>query len=139
MTVAGDGTTAAVYQVYFQLSKEANYGENKTWYVRSGDTFTKTNATAINALLDDIDPALLYSDGQTYYQTDIQHLGTTFGVVRNHVYDIDIKSITGYGTPVVDLNYIIDTPEIPVEDEQTYVAAEINILSWRVVENNVNL
>ena len=139
MTVAGNGTTAAVYQVYFQLSKETGFGENKTWYVRSGDTFTKTNATAINALLDDIDPALLYSDGQTYYQTDIQHLGATFGVVRNHVYDIDIKSITGYGTPVVDLNYIINTPEIPLEDEQTFVAAEINILSWRVVENNVNL
>ena len=137
MTVAGNGTEVAVYQVYFQLSTEAS--ENKTWYVRSGDTFTKTSATAINGLLDDIDPALLYSDGQTYYQTDIQHLGTTFGVVRNHVYDIDIKSITGYGTPVVDLNYVIDTPEIPLEDEQTFVAAEINILSWRVVENNVNL
>lgn len=141
MTVAGnDTTTAAVYQVYFQLSKETGFGENRTWYVRSGDTFTKAkNATAINQLLYNIDPALLYSDGQTYYQTDIQHLGTTFGVVRNHVYDIDIKSITGYGTPVVDLNYIINTPEIPVEDEQTFVAAEINILSWRVVENNVNL
>jgi hypothetical protein len=139
MTVAGNGTTAAVYQVYFQLSKETGFGESRTWYVRSGDTFTKTNATAINGLLDDIDPALLYSDGQTYYQTDIQHLGTTFGVVRNHVYDIDIKSITGYGTPVVDLNYVINTPEIPLEDEQTFVAAEINILSWRVVENNVNL
>lgn len=140
MAVAGDGTNAEVYQVYFQLSTEAEFGTAKTWYKRTGDKFTAIDNAALNAeFIANITPALLYSDGQTYYYTDIKHLGTSIGVVRNHVYDVNITSITGYGTPVVYDKYTITTPVVPEDDKETFVAAEINILSWRVVTNNVDL
>ena len=55
------------------------------------------------------------------------------------LYDVKIKSITGYGTPVVDDQYTITTPVVPEDDKETFVAAEINILSWRLVSNEVDL
>ena len=140
MAVAGNGENVEVYQVYFQLSTKEGLGTAKTWYKRTGDTFTEITNDALNAeFLDNINPALLYSDGQTYYYTDIKHLGSSYGVVRNHVYDVKIKSITGYGTPVVDDQYTITTPVVPEDDKETFVAAEINILSWRLVSNDVVL
>ena len=80
---------------------------------------------------------MLYAGGMTYYFTDIKHLGNTYGVVRNHVYDMNIQSITGYGTPISSDNVIVNPTE--PEDHSTFVAAEINILSWRVVSNDINL
>ena len=83
------------------------------------------------------------TDGNTYYIVDIEHLGTAgakFGVVRNHVYQIDIKSIKGYGSPIYNgLSFIVDKPEYPIEDEASYVAARINVLSWKVVKQGVEI
>ena len=59
------------------------------------------------------------------------------GVVRNHIYKTTITNIAGLGTPVYNPGDVI-YPEKP-EDNAHYIAAEINILSWRVVKNNYNL
>ena len=136
------------YEVYFQLSTD---GAAKTWYLYSsaggykelGDTgVTGDNAAKTNEYLKGVEPALLYAKGQTYYSVDIEHLGTAgakYGVVRNHVYQIDIESIKGYGSPVYsgDIGYI--KPEYPTEDEASYVAAKINVLSWKVVQQGVDI
>jgi hypothetical protein len=79
----------------------------------------------------------------TYYWLDIKHLGNTgstteYGVVRNHVYKVNITDITGFGTPIYDPNQDFIIPDKP-EDIVTYVSAQINILSWRVVENDYNV
>jgi hypothetical protein len=79
----------------------------------------------------------------TYYWTDIKHLGAAnktgeFGVVRNHAYKVNITDIKGYGTPVYDGTTGFIVPDKP-EDIKTYVAAEIRILSWRLVENDYPL
>ena len=106
---------------------------------RNGSDFAEITCENLNAELKAIiGEALLYEGGKTYYFTDIKHLGNTYGVVRNHIYDINIKSITGLGTPVVSGNPVIVTPEVP-EDNATYVAAQINILSWKIVTNEVDL
>ena len=147
-----DGIAGAeAYEVGFQLS---NSGEAKTWYQYSsadgyvllGDSgINGDNAVKANAYLATVEPALLYTDGQTYYYIDIKHLGATgktaeYGVVRNHVYQIDINSISGYGTPVyVDISNIVTPPDYPIEDEASYVAARINVLSWKVVKQGVNV
>ena len=109
-----------------------------------GDAADKAKITAeTNAHLKTVEPALLYADGNTYYIVDIEHLGTAgakFGVVRNHVYQIDIKSIKGYGSPIYNgLSFIVDQPEYPIEDEASYVAARINVLSWKIVKQGVNV
>lgn len=135
-----DGVNIKEYQVYFQLNtEEDDYGVEKVWYIIDADgDFVQINNDNLNAeLIQNIKPALLYAGGMTYYFTDIKHLGNTYGVVRNHVYDMNIQSITGYGTPISSDNVIVNPTE--PEDHSTFVAAEINILSWRVVSNDINL
>ena len=81
--------------------------------------------------------AEIRKEGRAYYYTDVAHLGTAKGIVRNHYYQIDVNSIKGFGTPVYDPNSEF-VPVVP-EDTQTYLAARINVLSWRIVKQTVNL
>ena len=89
------------------------------------------------------EPAQIRKDGKAYYFIPIRHLGTDptkvgyYGIVRNHVYSINIQNMFGFGTPVYDPNKVID-PTIPSNDA-TYLAARINVLSWRVVKYNADL
>ena len=48
---------------------------------------------------------------------------------------MNISQIIGYGTPVSEPTQYIDSPEVP-EDEESWMAATIEILDWKVVENN---
>lgn len=88
-------------------------------------------------------PVQVRKDGMTYYFTPIRHLAQNktemgyYGVVRNHSYRITINTISGFGTPVYAPDEIID-PVIP-KDTETYLAARINVLSWRVVPSSVDL
>ena len=105
---------------------------------------TYDNAQLNSYLYKNIPPAIVYAAGQTYYFIDIKHLGTEgkaaeYGIVRNHIYDIVIESIKGYGTPVFIPGGNIVVPETPTEEEGVYVAAKINVLSWRVVKQGVNI
>ncbi|MBO5831269.1 MAG: Mfa1 fimbrilin C-terminal domain-containing protein [Alistipes sp.] len=128
------------YHVFFQLS---NDGVAKEWYTYSSvEGFKVAADDAVNVILGGVEPALLYRGGQTYYYTNIKHLPSTvdatqYGVVRNHVYKVNINNIKGFGTPVYDGNTYFD-PETP-EDIETFISAEVRILSWRVVENGYNL
>ena len=128
------------YHVFFQLSTD---GEAKEWYTYSAaEGFKVSTKEAVNVILGGVEPALLYKGGQTYYYTDIKHLHSTvaatqYGVVRNHVYKVNITSVDGFGTPVYDGNTAFD-PEKP-QDVTTYVSAEVRVLSWRVVENNYDI
>ena len=96
----------------------------------------------VKDIIDGVQHAKIWAQGGYYYRT-IEHFGaegktTEFGLVRNHLYDFTIDAISGLGTPVLDETKII-TPEQPA-DEASYVAARINILSWRLVNNgNVTL
>ena len=133
-------TDAKAYEVYFQLSEA---GAAKTWYKYEGGNYNAIDNDALNAALAEVQPALVYNDGMTYYWLDIKHLGAAdstaeYGIVRNHVYKVNITDITGYGTPVYDGTSDFINLEKP-EDIVTYVSAQINILSWRVVENDYDL
>lgn len=111
-------------------------------YVKDGETTYKpVKKDVVNAELEK-EEAQVRPDGFTYYYTPIQHLGEAgklgeYGIVRNHSYQVTIQNIQGYGTPVYDPDKVID-PMIP-SDDNTYLAARINVLSWRVVTSNVNL
>lgn len=60
-----------------------------------------------------------------------------FGVVRNHIYKVNLTGIFGLGTPVFDPDEII-IPEKP-EEKDVYLAADIRILSWRIVDHGYEL
>lgn len=124
--------------VYAQLTTDA---AAKTWYTSlEGGTAIENAATEINGKLANeeiVDRALVWNSGMTYYYQKIKHLNDFEGVVRNHIYAINVKKIAGLGTPVYKPDEII-YPEHPEENDH-YIAAQINILSWRVVEEDYEL
>ncbi len=139
------GGNEKAYEVYIQLSDDASA---KTWYkfdeLKSEYKKYSDNAVLNDELKADVQPALVYNDGMTYYYTDIRHLGNgkgmagDYGVVRNHVYKVNITDIQGFGTPVYDPEIDFVTPETP-EDMTTFVSAQVNILSWRVVAEDYEI
>lgn len=78
-------------------------------------------------------PAQIATHGYVYYYAPIKHLGNMLGAVRNHRYDIVIKSIVGYGTPVFDVKKKF-IPTI-VENDESHLDLDINVQAWRVVNH----
>ncbi len=69
-----------------------------------------------------------------YWYTANDHLGR-YGVVRNTWYELDVKSITGPGYPLV--------PKIeegvPDDEHETWIKTEINIKKWVTREQHLTL
>lgn len=119
--------------------------DTKTYYQNTGSeaspTWTPVTGTAANTALAN-ETAQVRTEGKTYYFIPIKHLGTDntiaeYGIVRNHIYDVKVNNIAGFGTPVCHPDEVI-IPTMP-EDQSTYLAARINVLQWRVVSQDVNL
>lgn len=111
-------------------------------YVKNGEAWTTVSKDVVNDALAKEEAQVRSTDGATYYYTPIEHLGEAgklgeYGIVRNHSYQVTIRNIKGFGTPVYDPAKEID-PMIP-NDEDTYLAASIKVLSWRVVSSKVDL
>ncbi|MBE6230228.1 MAG: hypothetical protein E7119_06545 [Bacteroidales bacterium] len=109
--------------------------DNIPYYDATGAEMKTADAAYI---LEHVDPAQIWADGHTYYYATIKHFGDAIGIVRNHCYVLTIDSVTGFGTPVFDDGFVI-TPEKPEDSEATNLSATINILSWHLVEQNINL
>lgn len=96
-----------------------------------------------NYLAAETNKAQVRTEGCVYYYTPIRHLASEegklgyYGVVRNHSYKVNIQEVKGFGTPVFDPKKEID-PTLP-EEKDIYLAARINVLSWRVVKSDVDL
>ena len=125
----------------------------KTIYTKNADgngyTSVADNATVISALntsLAKVEGATGYKDGQMYYNIPIEHHYEAsgkaleegeYGIVRNHFYQLTVNSIKRLGHGVYDPTKDIIPDE--EEDPKYYVGAHINILSWKVVKQNVEL
>lgn len=127
--------------VYAQLTDAA---ANLIWYTNNDPSVENPTASAsdINNALknkDVVDWGLVWNSGMTYYYDEIKHITDSkmTGVVRNHIYKVNITKIAGLGTPVYDPEEVI-YPEKPEKNDH-YIAAEIKILSWRVVTDNYEL
>lgn len=131
-----ESSTVKDYEVVATLA--STVGE---LYVKDGETYKTVSKDVVNAELEK-EEAQVRPDGFTYYYTPIKHLGDAgklgeYGIVRNHSYQVTIQNIKGFGTPVYDPKKEID-PMVP-SDENTYLAASIKVLSWRVVSSKVDL
>ncbi|MDE6577364.1 MAG: fimbria major subunit [Muribaculaceae bacterium] len=63
-----------------------------------------------------------------YYDWSAMTTGSV-GVVRNHVYNLTVNTITGLGTALRDP----DQPIVPAKEEANqYIAVRLNILAWNV-------
>lgn len=128
-----DAETPGRYKSYVQIGNT-----DETWYASNAEDAQPITLKEANDHLLALGSAKVWTEGYTYYFFDIKHLGGKNGVVRNHIYDANVNSLAGLGTPVYDPNEII-YPEKPKDDNDTYIAAQINILSWRVVNNDADL
>lgn len=122
------------YKSYVQLATN----EDGKWYASNAENATALTAAEANTQLKKLGSAKVWKDGYTYYYFDINHFGDHIGVVRNHIYDADIKTLAGLGTPVYNPDEII-YPEKPEDTDDSFIAARINILSWRVVKSDINI
>lgn len=97
--------------------------------------------------------ARVYTDGMCYYHVNIDQTpvaqaqivdptqkpkNNTFeGIVRNHIYELTLNSITGIGTPVFNPDEVI-IPDKPVDENLYFLSARINVLAWRVVKQGID-
>lgn len=117
----------------------------KKYYTKTNTGTTPTfrevpKATVLAAI--EADKAEIRRDGRAYYYVPIKHLGgpgelAEYGIVRNHFYKITLTGIKGFGTPVYDPDKVVD-PIVPTY-ENTYLAARVQVLQWRVVNQNASL
>lgn len=136
------------YQVTPTLAADAT--GNKKYYTKttSGTTpiFTEVQKSTVLAAIEAA-KAEVRRDGRAYYYVPIKHLGSTsipgesalaeYGIVRNHFYKITLTGIKGFGTPVYDPDKVVE-PVVPTYDN-TYLAARVQVLQWRVVTQSANL
>lgn len=104
-------------------------------------TFTEVDKATVLAAIE-ADKAEIRKDGRAYYYVPIKHLGGTgelaeYGIVRNHFYKITLSGIKGFGTPVYDPAKVV-VPAVPTYQD-TYLAARVQVLQWRVVNQNASL
>lgn len=143
-TYEGLGTTDIKFVVDADkpYQVKAQVADGVVVYKKTGEnTYEEATANANTAF--GASNAVIYREGMTYYWTSVKHLGAAgktgeFGMVRNHFYKVDVTKITGFGTAVYDPNNEF-VPVTPDDEPQTYLAARINVLSWRVVGQSVEL
>lgn len=135
-------TSMKNYQVTPTLAADPA-GTTKQYFTKESDgSFTPVTKDDVNAAIG-ADKAEIRTNGKAYYYIPIRHIATDpttvgyYGVVRNHHYKITLNSIKGFGTPVYNPATEID-PTVPTYSN-TYLAARIQVLQWRVVNQNVNL
>ena len=104
-------------------------------------TFTEVDKSTVLAAIEAA-KAEIRRDGRAYYYVPIKHLGNIgelaeYGIVRNHYYKITLTGIKGFGTPVYNPDQVVK-PVVPTY-EDTYLAARVQVLQWRVVNQNASL
>lgn len=124
-------------------------------YERSGQegSYTYTEITDFSKIESDLETesgdAIGYNGGLMYYNIPIEHLNNTavgengtipeakYGVVRNHHYVVTINKLEKIGKGIFDPEEAI----VPGKDDKDtyYVGANINILSWKIIDQTVNL
>ena len=118
-------------------------GNEQTYYMKEGSDFTpitKDNLATINEEIATVGTIEVYTNGMGYFAVPIEHLATSgdgqYGVVRNHSYVLTVESITGLADGIFNPgDPIVPTPPV----KKYYVGATLNILSWHVVNQSVNL
>ena len=114
-----------------------------TYYGVDGN---EINLVSKNESLKEIYTATGYKDAVGYFPVLIEHFGkgsdsdvyetSELGVVRNHIYNIEIKSIASLAEGVFNE----DIPIVPDSSVKTYyLASKLRILSWKTVNQTVDL
>lgn len=129
-----------------------------TLYSKAGDSYTAiVDKGSIDTQLDSectSGNANGYKGGLMYYNIPIEHLNNAdnteaegktvipeakYGVVRNHHYEVTINKLENIGKGIFVPNEEIVPGDSDDDKKAYYVGAKINILSWKVVSQGVDL
>lgn len=92
-----------------------------------------------------------YKGGLMYYNIPIEHLNNSavadggtipeakYGVVRNHHYVVTINKFENIGKGIYNPDEVIVPGDSDDDKKAYYVGANINILSWKIVSQDVEL
>ena len=151
---------------YTQIGKEyvklENVGDGKvkvvftnengaSLYTGDGSDYSEQIITTLNDNLATASAdATAYNGGLMYYNIPIEHLNNgaitengiipeaKYGVVRNHHYVVTVDKLEKIGKGIFDGDEKIVPGDDP-DGDIYYVGAKINILSWKIVSQNVEL
>ncbi len=153
--LAKDGASTGIFKLV------ANIGADTQLYAINGNTATavETSAfeTALNTFFTNEKP-MAYTGGASVYYVPVEHLlgknagsgenydytvseNGQYGVVRNHWYQIEVGKVFRLGQGVFDPSDNSTEDLIPDNpSKETFgMAANISILSWKVVKQSVDL
>jgi hypothetical protein len=106
-----------------------------SWYAKNSSTAYTDKE--IEAIVNKIPKASIWEDGMCYYFSEITHTNNVPAVVRNHVYKVNVNSISGVGTPVIDPTDPFD-PVRPDDTQEWYLDAQMYVQAWKIVTNNID-
>lgn len=130
---------------------EVKIKDGVSLYNQVGEPLNTDKISSINTKLSSVtssrNEAFGYKTGMTYYAIPLEHINTPaagstdpvegqYGVVRNHIYKLNITKITSIGDAVFDPN---DKIEPDPKEPNYYVESQINILSWKVVSQEAEI
>lgn len=134
------------------VNVQLTFAEGTELYDKDGKVITDGLKNANKALADfnATNKAIAYKGGKMYYNVPIEHYNNDeiaeskipeakYGIVRNHVYVLNITSLSNLGKGIFDADEVI-VPDDPIKEKELYqVGANIKVLSWKVVNQNVEL
>ncbi len=134
------------------VNVQLTFAEGTELYDKEGNVITDGLKNANKALADfnATNKPIAYKGGKMYYNVPIEHYNNDeiaeskipeakYGIVRNHVYVLNITSLSNLGKGIFDADEVI-VPDDPIKEKELYqVGANIKVLSWKVVNQNVEL
>lgn len=165
VTLISDGTVSGVYVTLTEnapaewytikqsgLDKIAEGKENElsngdfTLITTEGENTPTKKINAILQAFDTTNKAEGFKGGEMYYTIPIEHWVAIasvitegmYGVVRNHHYMVTVNKVEKLGTGIYNPGQGIVPPPTPGKNEYA-LGATINILSWRIMKQDVEL
>lgn len=153
-TAANQGTGTIVIK-YTPAEGVTLYKNGEGW--QEGDKKDEASADDVNAELakfNEQSTATAFNNGAMFYSVPVEHLlgkdqstnykvenEGEYGVVRNHWYQINVNKVVSLGHGVFQPDGDNAEEIIPDDNkkERFALAAQINILSWKIVQQSVDL
>ncbi|MDE6514058.1 MAG: fimbria major subunit [Muribaculaceae bacterium] len=157
--LAVNDETVTYYQITGTLTQTDETGKEYTTYQANAVSAATVNSYLASATNGVSNKAIAKTDGSMFYPIVLEHLnqpeiyqaGKTdaviegqYGLVRNHIYNLSISKIKTLGDGVFKPVKVGDEgpekldPEDP-KDPTYYVESAVNILSWKVVSQQVEI
>lgn len=153
-TAANTGETGAILIEYKPAEGTTIWKNGPDW--KEGDKKTAATANDVNAELAEFNEsstATAFNNGAMFYNVPVEHLLSTnqqnnykinkegeYGIVRNHWYQLNVTKLISLGHGVFQPDGDNAEELIPGDKDVKYaLAAQINILSWKIVQQSVEL